>query len=171
MTYLPNSGMCRVSDHATSEAAAAKVSQRKPTIRALVLIYAQQASNGFIDDDLRVIDPDAPESSLRKRRSELTDDNLILDSGRTRHNKHGLESKVWIHRKFHPNPPPEKIKVRGSRAEAMQRRKREAIMWNALVECAYRFVFSHSDAARATAEALGTDFPIRVTEIPAKRPL
>ena len=46
------------------------------------------------------------ESSVRKRRSELAQENVLLDTGRVRKNRHGNEEKVWMHREFHHNPPP-----------------------------------------------------------------
>lgn len=164
-------GMVRNPDHETSEAAADTVARRKGTIRTRVLLFAENRPHGFIDEDLRRLDPDSPESSFRKRRSELTDDCVILDSGLTRMNSQCSLSKVWVHRKFHPNPPAEKVKARGRAAHAIQRNKREAIMFNALVTCAGYFCGMSGKQGQAVAEALGIDHPIRYSEIPALLPL
>lgn len=100
-------GMVRKPDHPTSIAAAAKV--KRVTIRALVEREAIMAGpRGIIDDELKATYPDRPESSFRKRRTELTQENHLLDTGRTRVNRQGQEEKVWMHRDFHHAPPPVK---------------------------------------------------------------
>lgn len=165
-------GMTRNPDHSTSEKAADQVTKRKPTIRARVLRYAENTPDGFTDEDLRRINPDAPESSIRKRRTELSNDFIILKTDRERMNGNGSMVAVWVHRKFHPNPPPEIVRPKGARSKALARRKAESVMWNALVECASGGAHRLTTAAeRAVADALGMEYPIRVTEIPAKRPL
>lgn len=98
-------GMVRRDDHATSIAAASTV--RRVTLRQCVLDIALQAGHdGIIDDELKVAHPDTPESSVRKRRTELAQENVLLDIGRTRMNRHGQEETVWMHRDFHWSPPP-----------------------------------------------------------------
>lgn len=97
--------MTRRDDHHTSEEAAASVV--RPTLRKMVANYALRfGTGGFIDDDLKACWPDHPESSVRKRRTEMTQQNILLDSGRTRRNRNGREEKVWVHRDFVNNPPP-----------------------------------------------------------------
>lgn len=98
-------GMVRRPDHATSIKAAGKV--RKFTLRETVEQYARDVMReGFIDDDLKAAWPGKPESSLRKRRTELAQENRILDTGLTRTNRFGHEEIVWVHRNYHPSPPP-----------------------------------------------------------------
>ncbi len=90
----------------TSHKAADTIRPALPTIRAEVLRYAEVAGPpGFIDDDLVRAHPDNPESSYRKRRSELTEECWILDSGRRRLNRDGNECVVWVHRDFVLQPP------------------------------------------------------------------
>lgn len=98
-------GMVRKPDHSTSVAAAKRVSIL--TLRATVIDAAFLARfRGITDDDLKALHPNSPESSLRKRRTELTQENVILDAGRTRENRHGQHEKVWLHRDFYASPPP-----------------------------------------------------------------
>lgn len=171
----PPRGMTRNPDHATSEKAAVKVKRR--TIRALVLSLAEDWPEAFTDEEMdakcRKAEPDKnrAESSYRKRRTELTDDNIIVDTGTERPKKNGESAKVWVHRKFHPAPPPERVKPKGRAAQALARRKREALMFNALVAAAYYVRLLPEPVRQEIAEALGLDYPIRVTDIPAKRPL
>lgn len=167
----PPSGMVRIPDHATSEKAANKV-QRK-TIRSIVLTFAEGMSNGFIDEQVFALNPDAPESSYRKRRSELTEEGFILDTGTERKNSKGQDCTVWIHRKFHPAPPPllaVKSMDSRSRAKALARNKREKLMYNALVAAAPSFMGTTSLVGSLIAAALNIPFPITYNNIPAKRP-
>lgn len=95
----------RLDDHPTSNRAAARVAGEQATIKARVHKFAKAAGpDGFIDDDLKAAFADSPESSHRKRRTELTGDGLIVDSGRTRQNGHGNAEVVWVHREFHDGP-------------------------------------------------------------------
>lgn len=95
----------RTDDHRTSVQAAARVAAEQETIKFQVLRFAKdKGADGFIDDDLKAAFPDSPESSYRKRRSELTADGLILDSGQTRQNRDGNAEVVWQHREFHVGP-------------------------------------------------------------------
>lgn len=100
-------GMTRRPDHSTSEAAAFVVQVKKVTLRERVIQLAHtMRSYGFTDDFLKIKHPDAPESSLRKRRTELAQENILLETGETRQNRHGQYEKVFIHRDYHPCPPP-----------------------------------------------------------------
>jgi hypothetical protein len=101
----PKPPATRQDDHPTSSRAAAKVAAAQETIKARVLRFAKEAgADGFIDADLLAKFPDSPESSHRKRRTELTTEGLIVDSGRTRTNDHGNAEVVWLHREFHHGP-------------------------------------------------------------------
>lgn len=98
-------GMHRHGDHETSVKAARGV--RRFTLREIVEQYAQGCGrSGFTDEDLKLMQPPRPESSLRKRRTELAQENRILETGRTRTNDFGQQEKVWVHRDYHPSPPP-----------------------------------------------------------------
>lgn len=97
----------------TSAAASEKIAPKLPSIRKQVLRFAVDAgsadetSGGFIDEDLLRISPDQQtfDRSYRPRRTELTDENHILDSGFRRKNRGGNECVVWIHRMFASNAP------------------------------------------------------------------
>lgn len=105
MEQLDLRGTHRRPDHATSIKAAGKV--RRFTIRETVEHYARDCGrDGFTDDDLKRIWAGKPESSFRKRRTELAQENRILDTGLTRTNRFGHDEIVWVHRSFHPSPPP-----------------------------------------------------------------
>lgn len=98
------SGMHRKPDHETSIKAAGKV--RRFTLREQVIEFAKASlAHGFTDDDLKAAWPDKPESSLRKRRTELAQENVLVANGFERTNRHGQDEKVWVHRDFHPSPP------------------------------------------------------------------
>ena len=98
-------GMVRRPDHSTSIAAAIKV--RRRTLREVVIDEAlSEGAVGITDDELKARYPQTPESSVRKRRTELAQENVLLESGRVRKNRHGQEEKVWMHRDFHWSPPP-----------------------------------------------------------------
>lgn len=98
-------GMHRKVDHETSIAAARKV--RPAKLRQMVLDHAQERGwPGFIDDDLKERWPGKPESSIRKRRTELSQENWLLETGETRENRHGQQEKVWVHREYRPASPP-----------------------------------------------------------------
>jgi hypothetical protein len=102
----PPLGLVRAADHTTSQCAASHVDPNRPKLKARVLQFASDAGPaGFTDEELVLFDPKAPESSLRKRRTELTERNWIIDGGFTRRNRHGEQMKVWVHRKFVADPP------------------------------------------------------------------
>lgn len=96
----------RRSDPDTSREAAKKIEPFVPTIRQLVEKFAREAGHaGFIDEDLSIQFGAENVSSYRTRRAELTDMNIILDTGKRRHNEAGNECIVWIHREFVAQPP------------------------------------------------------------------
>lgn len=98
-------GMVRRSDHRTSVLAAASV--KRVTLRELVLRHAAAAeARGITDDDLKAAWPEKPESSVRKRRTELAQENRLIETAYVRTNRQGQEERVWVHRDFHHNPPP-----------------------------------------------------------------
>lgn len=86
----------------TSIKAARTVMRRQNTIRAEVEEFALgRGATGFIDEDLREhFGVNVPESSYRKRRTELAQDGYILDSGTTRKNRMGQSVTIWVHRNF-----------------------------------------------------------------------
>lgn len=94
---LPPFAHTRRDDHETSIEAAAKTSLRITDKRAAVLSVARQAEpSGFIDDDLKVKFPNAPESTYRKRRSELTAHGYLENRNlEQRLNRFGHNELVW----------------------------------------------------------------------------
>ncbi len=160
--------MTRTPDHETSVKAAAGV--KRITIRAKVLAFAERMVDGFTDDQLRLtLGANAPESSYRKRRTELTDEGYIVKTDLERPNSNGEMAAVFVHRKFLTNPPLPKPKAKGSRAEAMQRRVRETKMFNALVAAAQYAHRLPLPDQEAIADALGIPFPIRVNDLPDRK--
>src|SRR4051812_20623424 len=93
---LPPLAATRSDDHETSQEAAAKTSLKINARRAAVLSIASQSEpHGFIDDDLKVAFSDAPESTYRKRRSELAAHGYLRSDGEKRHNRHGHAELIW----------------------------------------------------------------------------
>ena len=93
----------------TSREAAATIEPRVGSIRSQVLAHAERVGEvGFIDEELAYLASDERQfdRSIRNRRTELTDANMILDSRRRRPNARGNECVVWIHRLYATNPPP-----------------------------------------------------------------
>lgn len=128
----------RRGDHPTSTQAAARVAADQETIRAAVHRFAKEAGpGGFIDADLIAAFPDRPESSYRKRRTELTADHLILDSGKTRDNGHGNREIVWVHRDHMPGVPCPTRLPEDQWAELKQRAKASAANMSAAATQAY----------------------------------
>lgn len=160
-------GLTRSPDHATSEKAAGAVTRKLNTIRAKVLHAFEEAPAGLIDHDLLALAPHAAESSFRKRRSELTDEGILVATNTTRENHNGQDSTVFVHRKFHPNPPPLKDPTPGKAAGAIRRSKREKLMHNALVDAAHHHAQGASKLERTIAGALGLEYPIQRHLIPA----
>lgn len=99
----------RRDDPDTSHLAADTIRPAVPTIRLQVKNYAHEHFE-FTDDELVHAFPDSPESSYRKRRSELTEQGWIVDTGKRRANGDGNLCIVWQHRDHHPDPPPLKTK-------------------------------------------------------------
>jgi hypothetical protein len=87
----------RRDDYATSRAASDALKPVTGKIALEVLAFARRyGPMGITDDDLKAGFPDAPESSYRKRRTELAQRGYLVDSGRTRTNRHGREETVWV---------------------------------------------------------------------------
>jgi hypothetical protein len=87
----------RRDDYATSIAASDALKPVTGKIALEVLAFARRyGPMGITDGDLKACFPDAPESSYRKRRTELAQLGYLVDSGRTRTNRHGREETVWI---------------------------------------------------------------------------
>lgn len=111
----------RRSDPDTSHKAAETVSPALPSIRARVLEFALAAGKrGFIDGDLVKAFREHPESSFRKRRSELSEERWVLDSGDRRDNDFGNEEIVWIHRDHVVGPPPLLTRETAAKRGALQ---------------------------------------------------
>lgn len=99
-------GLHRRDDHHTSVKAAASILPKRFTIRQQVEQFALDCgAAGFVDEQLEEEFPHWAPSSWRTRRSELAQENIILDSGRTKRNAAGREMIVWLHRDHHSNPP------------------------------------------------------------------
>jgi hypothetical protein len=87
----------RRDDYATSQAASDALRPVTGKIALEVLAFARlYGATGITDDDLKAGFPEAPESSYRKRRTELAQRGYLVDSGRVRPNRHGRDETVWI---------------------------------------------------------------------------
>lgn len=105
--YADTRGMVQRNGRRTSKKAARSAAKHKTTKRDIVLVFARMHPKGFADFHLVEMRPDWSESTARKRRTELTQENIILDTGRTmRKPSNGEEVTVWVHRDYVPNPPP-----------------------------------------------------------------
>ena len=62
----------------------------------VLLWFRSRGAYGGTDYELKLAFPDAPESSYRKRRSELSQLGLLRDSGKTRKNANMYDQVVWI---------------------------------------------------------------------------
>lgn len=89
--------------HEAADAATVEIKGK----RALVERYARGVGPaGFMDIQMSEALGDEG-STLRTRRSELTEQNIILDSGRRgRWGDSARERIIWVHRNFVDNPPP-----------------------------------------------------------------
>ena len=126
---------------------------RKFTLREQVIDYARKCQNrGFTDADLKYWQPERPESSLRKRRTELAQENIVVETGLTRLNDHGQEEKVWVHRDFHPSPPP--VQERDTTPKQSRLARAEALVVDAtdIITLCFPIVEEHLDWARASDE-------------------
>lgn len=93
----------------TSHRAAAKVDPVVRSVRDQVIDFAKRAGEqGFTDGQIVALGDDWFEGdrTYRPRRTELTDENIILDSGRRVENERGNPVVVWVHRDFCPDAPP-----------------------------------------------------------------
>lgn len=132
-------GMTRISDHITSIRAAEEVAKRKLTIREQVIQFALSKPYGFTDDNLKAAFPDSPESSYRKRRTELSDENIIVARGDDDINRAGQKETIWTHRDHMLFPPP--IKARQPKPSRFTLLQEENARLRAEVEAAYHSGF------------------------------
>lgn len=119
-------GTARLPDHRTSIAAAEKIKGKALSIREQVEIFAKHRPYGFTDDDLKIAWPSTEEhpcaeSSYRRRRTELSEENIICARGDTQKNRAGNDELIWVHRDHLHYPPPLKAQERKpSKFEALQ---------------------------------------------------
>jgi hypothetical protein len=94
---LPLFAATRSDDHETSIEAATKTSLKINEKRAAVLrVAAAREPQGFIDDDLKAVFSGSPESTYRKRRSELAAHGYLVNrNGEKRDNRFGHAELVW----------------------------------------------------------------------------
>lgn len=114
----------------TSIMAAQVAARRKMLVRERVETFARFRPHGFTDyelfefaRDLAVAlgEPVPPESTARKRRTELCEERRIIASEETRLNDHDSPVTVYFHRDHILNPPPLKAQERKpSKFEALQ---------------------------------------------------
>ena len=97
----------RSTDPETSHEAAAAVTPDLRELQARVEAYARRmGGQGFVDAQMEE-DLDDDGSTMRSRRAELTERNIILSSGSKRRWGESVRRRVvWIHRDFVDNPPP-----------------------------------------------------------------
>jgi hypothetical protein len=97
----------RRTDPDTSHQAAAAVTPGLRELQQRVETFARLAGfDGFTDAEMED-KLDDPGSTLRTRRSELTARNIVLDSGQRRTFGDSTRRRiVWVHRDYHPSPPP-----------------------------------------------------------------
>lgn len=97
----------RHTDPCTSHEAADAATVEIKTKRAMVVRFARGAGPaGFMDAQMSESLGDDG-STLRSRRSELTEANIILDSGRRgRWGDSARERIIWVHRNYVDDPPP-----------------------------------------------------------------
>lgn len=149
-------GMTRFLDHMTSIAAAEKILKRELTIRERVTHFALSRPYGFTDDDLKAAFPDSPESSYRKRRSELSKENIIVPRGDEKLNRARNEETIWMHRDHMQFPPPIKPRQAApSRFALLQEenaRLRAAATAAQRVECALAATFLREMAQHAASD-------------------
>lgn len=97
----------RRSDPATSHQAAEAVSPGLNALQERVEAWAMRQPSGFLDIDACEAMPDLGGSTVRTRRAELAQRNIILDSGRrTKPEGASTPHTIWVHRRFVDQPPP-----------------------------------------------------------------
>lgn len=143
----------------TSHKAAGLVEPHVGTIREQVEAFARAAGEqGFIDEDLIKLAGDERQGdrSYRPRRTELTDANVIVDSGRTQRNAKGHDCVIWVHRDYAFNPPAVVVPAKGvvdpRKAELKARGKataEEMLKWSQSMSKEGRMMFASAlkDAA------------------------
>lgn len=122
-------GMVRRDGPITSIMAAQTVSRKKLTVRQRVETFARFRPHGFIDSDLLEFARDLhialrekapPESTYRKRRTELTQENRIIADTEQRKNDHEQAATVYYHRDHVQNPPPITERPKAAKHEALR---------------------------------------------------
>lgn len=97
----------RRSDPLTSHQAAAAVTPGLNALQERVETWAMRQPGGFLDIDACEAMPDLGGSTVRTRRAELAQRNIIVDSGgRKKPEGASTPHTVWIHRRFVKDPPP-----------------------------------------------------------------
>lgn len=93
----------RPDDRPTARAAGESVRKgsRSPLAQAIYNELRQRGSAGATDDELWQAFPGQLLGSVSKRRGELTEWGLVMDSGRTRATRRGRQAVVWV---VGPNP-------------------------------------------------------------------
>jgi hypothetical protein len=123
-----------MSTAATSRAAHAVIKPKKATLKELVTKYAlNKGVNGFTDNELiddytKYIGEEDNASytagwrSIQPRRTELTYDGILIDTGTTRKNAKGHDTVVWAHYSFYATAP---IPIPRLSMKELQRRNAE----------------------------------------------
>lgn len=111
----------RVTDPQTSHDAARAVTPDLRALQSRVADYARRRGpDGFTDAEMSDAMEDSG-STLRSRRAELTERNIILNSGRKRRAGPSQRFRViWVHRDHLPDAPPVREAVAGEADEARQ---------------------------------------------------
>lgn len=87
----------RRDDYRTSQAASDALKPVTGKIALAVLGFVRKRGvYGATDAEIRHAFPDAPESSYRKRRTELAQRGYLVDGRMTRKNFNGRDETVWI---------------------------------------------------------------------------
>lgn len=99
MGRLKEAGLVRDPDHQTSIKAATHIINKLPRLQELVLQNLALHPEGVTDTELRsLLDArfgERPESTYRKRRSDLAKAGLAEETGARRDNGRGSLEKVW----------------------------------------------------------------------------
>lgn len=86
---------------ATSKAAAKSFAAKAPSLKQQVLDFFKSRPDGATDEQL-INHFGLSASSVRPRRVDLVDDELLIDSGRTAKGRSGRDATVWICKPAHP---------------------------------------------------------------------